>query len=60
MNKLQELIENNRTTSYEKLAQAIGVSRQTLYDIKNGKGTPYILTVKKICKYFGVDYKEYI
>lgn len=60
MNKLQELIENNRTTSYEELAQAIGVSRQTLYNIVNGKGTPYIYTVKTICKYFGVDYKDYI
>lgn len=57
--KLKDLL-NDRTETLAKLSEGIGVSRQTLQNCLNGKGKPSLLTVKKICAYFGVDYKDYI
>lgn len=56
--KLKDLI-NERMETLTKLSEKSGVTRQTLQNILNGK-TPSLLTVKKICAYFGVDYKKYI
>lgn len=57
--KLKDLI-NERMETLAKLSEKSGVTRQTLDNIMKGKGTPSLLTVKKICAYFGVDYKDYI
>ena len=59
MKNLKDLI-NTRTESLAAVAEKSGVTRQTLYTILQGKGKPSFLTVKKICAYFGVDYKDYI
>lgn len=56
--KLEDLIKSS-TLSLRKLAAEIGVTRPTLYSVLNGKGVS-LPTVKKICAYFGVDYKDYI
>lgn len=55
-----ELIDliNSRTESLAAVAEKSGVSRQTLQNILNGK-KPSLLTVKKICNYFKVDYKDF-
>ena len=59
MKQLKDLIDT-RTVTYDVLSKKIGTTKQTLFNIKNDKGTPSILTVKKICKYFKVNYKDYI
>lgn len=56
--KLKDLI-NERVETLEQLSEKIGVTRQTLQNVLNGKN-PSLLTVKKICAYFGVDYKDYL
>lgn len=59
MKQLKELIDT-RTETFETLSKKIGTTKQTLFNVINNKGTPSILTVKKICKYFKVNYKDYI
>ena len=58
MKNLKDLI-NERTETLTRLSEKSGASRQTLQNVLNGK-TPSLLTVKKICAYFGVDWHEYI
>lgn len=60
MNKLKDLINDRLMISLRQFEKECGVTRQTVYNILNGKGKPSLLTVKKICAYFGVDYKDYI
>lgn len=59
MKQLKDLIDT-RTVTYDVLSKKIGTTKQTLFNIKNDKGTPSMLTVKKICKYFKVNYKDYL
>lgn len=58
--ELKKLIEDNLMISYRRFAKEIGITRPTIYNIINGKTAPAITTVKKICKYFNVNYKDYI
>lgn len=51
---------NTRNETLTTLSGKIGISRQTLQNILNNKVQPSLLTIKKICKYFNVDYKEYL
>lgn len=62
MRKLKDLINDNLDVSLSKFAEAIGVSRPTIYNIINDtmKHKPSAYIVKRICKYFNVDYKEYL
>lgn len=56
---LKDLIEM-RTIPLRQFEKEIGVSRQTISNIMTGKTAASFLTVKKICNYFNVDYKEYL
>lgn len=58
--KLKDLLENRLMISERKFTKETGISRNTIYNIMHGKGTPSVLTVKRICAYFGVDYHDYI
>lgn len=58
--KLKDLINDRLMISVRQLAKECGVSRQTLVNVLADKGTPTVLTVKKICAYFKVDYHDYI
>ena len=58
--KLKKLINDRLMISLRQFEREAGISRQTIYNIMNNKGTPSLLTVKKICAYFGVDFHEYI
>lgn len=60
--KLKDLILDRSMVSMEQLSKNIGISRQTIYNIIDGKDNykTSLLTIKKICKYFNVDYKDYI
>ena len=60
--KLKELIQDRLEVSYSQFCKEIKVSRPTIDNIVNEKNkhTPSLLTIKKICKYFGVEPKDYI
>lgn len=60
MKNLKKLLTTEQKMTYCELAKAIGVTRQTVWNILQDKATPTLDTIKKICKYFGVDYHEYI
>lgn len=58
MKQLKDLI-NERTVTIRKLSSDIKVSPQTIQNILNGKN-PSLLTIKKVCAYFKVDFHDYI
>lgn len=58
--KIKDLIEDRLMISIRQFAKETGISRHTIAHILNGEGKQSLLTVKKICAYFGVDYKDYI
>lgn len=58
MKQLKDLI-NERTVTIRKLSGDIKVSPQTIQNILNGKN-PSLLTIKKVCNYFKVDFHDYI
>lgn len=60
--KLKDLILDRSMVSMEELSQNIGISRQTIYNIidKKEKYKPSLLTIKKICKYFNVEWRDFV
>lgn len=60
MKQLKDLIEDRLMISIRQFAKETGISRHTIAHILNGEGNPSLLTVKKICAYFGEDWHEYI
>lgn len=60
MKNLKKLLTTERQLNCCDLAKAIGVTRQTVWNILQDRATPTLDTIKKICKYFGEDYHEYI
>lgn len=44
--------------SQETLANAVGVTRQTIHSIEKGKFVPSALLALRICRYFGKDFEE--
>lgn len=60
-NKLRDLIVENLDMSVYKFAKEIGLSRPTITAIlKDSDTQPTLLTIKRICKYFNVDFKDYL
>lgn len=62
---MQEYIANEvnrlrtaKGATQEDLAEAVGVSRQTIFAIEKGKYTPSVLLALKIGKYFGVSVEK--
>ena len=62
---MQEFISNNvcmlrvdRGVTQEDLAQAVGVSRQTIIALEKGKYTPSVLLALKIAEYFRVSVEK--
>lgn len=62
MKKLKDLILDNLEVSVSRFAKEVGVGKTTidniLYD-KNKYGAS-LITRKKICKYFNVDWHEFM
>lgn len=56
--KLKTLIESYNG-SLRKLSRECGISRPTLYNILGDKEVSYT-TLKKVCKFFNVDFKNYL
>ena len=56
-NRLEE-IRKARAIKQEDLAHALGVSRQTICSLENGRYNPSILLAFKIARYFGMPIEE--
>lgn len=56
-NRIEE-IRNAKGLRQEELAKAMGVSRQTISSLENGRYNPSILLAYKIARYFGLTIEE--
>ncbi len=56
-NRIEE-IRNERNIRQEELARQMGVSRQTISSLENGRYNPSILLAHKIAAYFGMTIEE--
>ena len=56
-NRIEE-IRKARGVNQEKLAKALGVSRQTISSLENGRYNPSIELAYKLSKYFGMTIEE--
>ena len=53
-----EAIRKERGILQEEFAKSMGVSRQTISSLENGRYNPSILLAYKITKYFGMTIEE--
>lgn len=53
-----EAIRKERGILQDEMARALGVSRQTISSLENGRYNPSILLAYKIAKYFGMTIEE--
>ena len=53
-----ESIRKQRGILQEEFAKALGVSRQTISSLENGRYNPSILLAHKIAKYFGLTIED--
>jgi len=56
-NRIEE-IRKERGVLQDELAKAMGVSRQTISSLENGRYNPSIMLAYKIAKYFGMTIEE--
>ena len=56
-NRIEE-IRNSRGIRQEDFAKMMGVSRQTISSLENGRYNPSILLAHKIAAYFGMTIEE--
>lgn len=53
-----EAIRKQRGILQEEFARSMGVSRQTISSLENGRYNPSIMLAYKIAKYFGLTIEE--
>ena len=58
MNNRIEEIRKERGIRQEEFAKSMGVSRQTISSLENGRYNPSITLAYKIAKYFGMTIEE--
>ena len=56
-NRIEE-IRNSRGILQEELARTMGVARQTISSLENGRYNPSIMLAYRIAKYFGMTIEE--
>lgn len=56
-NRIEE-IRNEKGIRQEDFARLMGVSRQTISSLENGRYNPSILLAHKIAQYFGMSIEE--
>ena len=56
-NRIEE-IRNEKGVRQEDLARLMGVSRQTISSLENGRYNPSIMLAHKIAQYFGMAIEE--
>lgn len=44
-----------RSVSVEEIATIVGISRQSMSDIENGRSLPRYTTLAKLCKLYGLE-----
>ena len=58
MNNKIEAIRKEKGIIQEEFAKAMGVSRQTISSLENGRYNPSILLAYKIAKFFGMTIED--
>ena len=58
MRNIIESIRKERGILQEEFAKAMGVSRQTISSLENGRYNPSIMLAYKISRYFGMTIEE--
>lgn len=58
MNNRIEELRTLRSIRQEELAKALGVSRQTISSLENGRYNPSILLAHRLAQYFGLTIEE--
>jgi len=53
-----EIIRKEREILQDEMAKAMGVSRQTISSLENGRYNPSIMLAYKIAKYFGMTIED--
>ena len=53
-----EIIRKERGILQDEMAKAMGVSRQTISSLENGRYNPSIMLAYKIAKYFGMTIED--
>ncbi|MGN0161526.1 MAG: helix-turn-helix transcriptional regulator [Lachnospiraceae bacterium] len=53
-----ESIRNEKGIKQDELAKAMGVSRQTISSLENGRYNPSILLAYKIARFFGMTIED--
>lgn len=56
-NRIEE-IRSSKGIRQEELAKEMGVSRQTISSLENGRYNPSIMLAYKLAKYFGMTIEE--
>ena len=56
-NRIEE-IRNSRGIRQEEFAKLLGVSRQTISSLENGRYNPSIMLAHKIARFFGLTIEE--
>ena len=56
-NRLEE-IRKQREIKQEELAEAMGVSRQTISSLENGRYNPSVILAIKLARYFGMHVED--
>lgn len=56
-NRLEEL-RNERNVRQEDFARLMGVSRQTISSLENGRYNPSIMLAHKIARFFGLSIED--
>ena len=56
-NRIEE-IRKERGIRQDEIAKSMGVSRQTISSLENGRYNPSIMLAYKIAKYFGMTIEE--
>ena len=56
-NRIED-IRKERGIRQEEFARSMGVSRQTISSLENGRYNPSIMLAHKIAKYFGMSIEE--
>ena len=58
MKNKREEIRKQKRIKQEELADAMGVSRQTISSLENGRYNPSVILAIKLARYFGTNVEE--
>lgn len=58
MDNAIKLLRKERRITQDELADAVGVTRQTIISLENGKYNPSIILAHKIARFFGGTIEE--